>query len=196
YSIFLVVKVKALVMRRVSVRLVIAVCGLACAARAAGAPAQTVDKSQFTLFNPTPPDLMRPMNTDRPDVTESPYTVDAGHVQLELSLLEYTYDDDGASQFSQFSLVPANFKVGLLNNADIQFVFEPYLHQQTRTAGVNQFADGFGTALMRLKVNLWGNDGGDTAFGIMPFVALPTTADKDFGLTNHVEGGLILPLQA
>src|SRR6266480_3809788 len=119
-------------MRKVFIGLALAVCGLASAAAAADA----ADKSPFTLFNPTPPDLMRPMNTDRPDVTESPYTVDAGHVQLELSLLEYTYDDDGTSQFSQFSVTPANFKVGLLNNTDLQFVFEPYLHQQTRTAGV------------------------------------------------------------
>src|SRR5439155_26761996 len=124
----------------------------------------------------------------------NPYTVNAGHVQLELSLLEYTYDDDGTSQFSQFSVTPANFKVGLLNNTDLQFVFEPYLHQQIRTAGANHYADGFGTALVRLKVNLWGDDGGDTAFGIMPFVSFPTTADKDFGLTRHVEGGLIFPL--
>src|SRR5438034_3037584 len=111
-------------------RLAIGLCGLlTCATCAASALAAVTDKSQFTLFNPTPQDLMRPMNTDRPDVTESPYTVDAGHVQLELSLLEYTYDDDGTSQFSQFSVTPANFKVGLLNNTDLQFVFEPYLHQ-------------------------------------------------------------------
>src|SRR5256885_9928210 len=36
------------------------------------------NKSDFNLFNPTPPELMREFNTDRPDKTESPYTVDAG----------------------------------------------------------------------------------------------------------------------
>jgi hypothetical protein len=167
-----------------------------CAGGAIRALAATpADKSAYSLLDPTPGDLLRPMNTDRPDVTESPITVDAGHVQLELSLVEYTYDDDGSSQFSQFSVTPANLKIGLLNNADIQFVFEPYLHQQIRTAGGNHYADGFGTAEIRFKLNLWGNDGGDTAFGVMPFVAFPTTADNDFGLTHHVEGGVILPLQ-
>lgn len=48
-----------------------------------------VDKRQFTLFNPTPDKLMREMSTDRPDTTESPYTVDAGHFQFELDLAEY-----------------------------------------------------------------------------------------------------------
>ena len=35
---------------------------------------------------------MREFNTDRPDVTESPFTVDAGHWQLELSFVEYTHN--------------------------------------------------------------------------------------------------------
>ncbi|MEO8821382.1 MAG: hypothetical protein ABI267_05890 [Ginsengibacter sp.] len=40
-------------------------------------------KSGYTIFNPTPKKLMRDFETDRPDVTESAYTVDAGHFQLE-----------------------------------------------------------------------------------------------------------------
>jgi len=63
---------------------------------AAEALAQTkpADKSQYNLFDPTPPGLMREMTTDRPDVTQSPYTIDAGHLQIELSLIEYTRDDE------------------------------------------------------------------------------------------------------
>jgi hypothetical protein len=41
------------------------------------------NKSQYTLFNPTPIDLRRPYNTDRPSKTDSPYTVDAGVFQIE-----------------------------------------------------------------------------------------------------------------
>ena len=37
------------------------------------------DKSGYTLFQPVPRELMREMSTDRPDQTESAYTVDAGH---------------------------------------------------------------------------------------------------------------------
>src|SRR5437764_1052507 len=45
----------------------------------AGEEAPAADKSSYTLFNPTPLNLMRDLNPDRPDVTESPFTVDAGH---------------------------------------------------------------------------------------------------------------------
>ena len=44
----------------------------------------------------------------------------------------------------------------------------------------------------RLKINFWGNDGGPTAFGMMPFVKLPANQDN---LGNaSVEGGVIFPL--
>lgn len=46
-------------------------------------------KNQYHLFNPTPQELMREMSTDRPDKTESAYTVDAGHYQIEMSVLGY-----------------------------------------------------------------------------------------------------------
>ncbi|MEE9212565.1 MAG: hypothetical protein V3U29_07920, partial [Phycisphaeraceae bacterium] len=36
------------------------------------------DKNGYHLFNPTPRHLMRDLSADRPDVTESPITVDAG----------------------------------------------------------------------------------------------------------------------
>ena len=52
------------------------------------------DKSSHTLFNPTPDTLMREMSTDRPDASESPYTVDAGHYQMESDLIARTRDHD------------------------------------------------------------------------------------------------------
>jgi len=47
-------------------------------------------KSGYTLFNPTPPELMREMLTDRPDKTEALILVDAGHFQIEADVLNYT----------------------------------------------------------------------------------------------------------
>src|SRR5687767_2381830 len=52
------------------------------------------DKSGYHLFDPTPRALMREMSTDRPDTTESPRTVDAGHFQLEMSFVDFTREDE------------------------------------------------------------------------------------------------------
>src|SRR4051794_40660281 len=51
-----------------------------------------IDKSSYSLWNPPPRQLMREFNTDRPDLTESPFTVDAGHFQIEMDILNYSYD--------------------------------------------------------------------------------------------------------
>ncbi len=151
------------------------------------------DKSQYTLFNPTPRDLMRPMSTDRPDTTESPYTVDAGHFQLEMSFADYWSDEaSGNSPASHgLSYAPMLLKLGLLNQVDLQLGFDPYT-RETTDAGLatsSTTVEGFGDIIARLKVNLWGNDGGDTAFAIMPFIEFPT-ANGDLG-TSSVGGGLI-----
>ena len=49
-------------------------------------------KSAYRLFHPTPTADQREMSTDRPDQTESAYTVDAGHFQLEMDLVTATFD--------------------------------------------------------------------------------------------------------
>src|ERR1700733_4288067 len=76
----------------------------------------TPDKSAFTLFNPVPQDLMRELAPDRPDATESPYTVDAGHLQLEMDFANFTYNTTGIGSVHAWNIAPVNIKLGLLNN--------------------------------------------------------------------------------
>ncbi|MDB6029978.1 MAG: hypothetical protein JWM16_316 [Verrucomicrobiales bacterium] len=158
----------------------------------------SVDKGSFNLFSPTPRALMREMVTDRPDKTESPYTVDAGHFQLEMDLLSYSYDKynhlPNATVVESWAFAPINLKAGLLNNLDAQLILEPYnkVRVHERATGLVTRQQGFGDITARLKYNLWGNDEGKTALGLMPFLKLPTSHD---GLGNNsVEGGLIVPL--
>ncbi len=154
------------------------------------------DKSSFNLLNPTPKDMMREMSTDRPDKTESAYTVDAGHVQMEMSFFDYTYDHNNPSEplvrVDTWNIPPTNFKLGLLNNTDLQVVLNPYIHEKTRDDGEVEKKSGFGDIETRLKVNLWGNDGGKTALAVMPFIKIPTNTDN-LG-NDDTEGGIIIPL--
>src|SRR5438128_1706566 len=89
-----------------------------------------VDKSVFNLFNPTPAEYLRALDTDGPGSTESPYTVDAGHFQVEMTLVGYTFDResfDGVTQrFEAWSVAHMNFKIGLFNQLDAQLLLEPY----------------------------------------------------------------------
>src|SRR5271154_5532391 len=92
------------------------------------------DKAGCNLFNPVPENLMRELTPDRPDKTESPYTVDAGHYQLEMDFANYTYNDSGGTTTRAWNVAPFNIKAGLLNNVDLQFVFDNYLNAQTKNS--------------------------------------------------------------
>ncbi len=156
------------------------------------------DKSQYHLFRPTPREFLREMSTDRPDKTESPYTVDAGRFQVEVDLVSYTHDRDrsgGADTRTEgWAVAPVNFKMGLWHNVDLQTVLETYqtVRTEDRVARTTTRQSGFGDITSRVKVNLWGNDGGRTALALMPFVKFPTNQD-DLG-NDSVETGVIIPL--
>jgi hypothetical protein len=82
-------------MSQVACCLLAAPAGLATGADAQpGANLPAPDKSTFNLFNPVPSEYLREMDTDGPGATESPYTVDAGHFQVEMTLADYAYDRD------------------------------------------------------------------------------------------------------
>ena len=136
----------------------------------------------------------RELSTDRPDQTESPYTVPAGRVQVEMDVLKYTSDrhtTDGV-RTETWNIAPINVKIGLGNRVDLQVVLDNFVSVRARSNGVSERVSGFGDITTRLKINLWGNDGGPTALALMPYVKLPLSASN---LRNgDTEGGLIVPL--
>jgi hypothetical protein len=102
-------------------------------------------------------------------------TVDAGRSQIEASLFDYRRDKGGET----FTYGQINMKAGLTHNIDLQAVLD--LRSETADSSTT-----FGDLTLRLKYNLWGNDGGDTALAIMPDVIAPTRGDE-------WQGGVIIP---
>jgi hypothetical protein len=88
--------------------------------------------------------------------------------------------------------MPFNFKMGLTHDTDMQIVYGAFSHSRTSVDSVVDEEDGLGDVTLRLKHNVWGNDGGKTAFALMPFLKVPTNTLAS--LNNDVEGGLIAPL--
>ncbi len=172
------------------------------AASGALAAEPTPDKSGYHLFNPVPRELMRELSTDRPDKTESARTVDAGHFQVEADLWSYSYDAHNPAKdhtiAESLGIAPVNLKAGLRNNWDLQLIVPTYnfTRLRERKTGTRQTERGFGDLILRSKFNLWGNDTGDevgdTALALMPYVKFPT-AHGQLG-NDAFEGGLIAPL--
>jgi hypothetical protein len=161
-----------------------------------GAPltSEPMAKNYFTLLDPAPMLSLREINA----LYENPYTVDAGHAQVETFVFQYSRDQSSVQNSTTlreaWTFGPMTLKLGVLNNLDAEVVLSPvYTHisSQDKSTGEAAFLNGFGNTIPRLKLNLWGDDGGSTALAIVPFLKVPTHSP---GLGNRsLEGGLILP---
>jgi hypothetical protein len=137
----------------------------------------------YHLFNPAPKDIMREFSIDRPDVTETPVTVDAGHFQFEGDLVKWTKESGGKAARA-ISFFNGLYKFGLSHSWDIHIGLELFnIYQNPDAEKVDQ---GYGATTIRLKHNFWGNDGDSkTAFGIIPYTTFtagnPFDSDVNFG---------------
>jgi hypothetical protein len=137
------------------------------------------DKSQYNLFHVAPSDRLRPLSLDQQDGVTDPTTVDAGYVQLQGNLVDYfSYGKDyGPEHFSvdHFSWSP-RISIGVMNNVDV--FLHPFFHVTDATYSgpyynASRETSGFEMINLGAKVNLWGNDDGQTALAVAPYVTIP-----------------------
>lgn len=154
-----------------------------------------VDKSPYDLFHPVPDDALRGMDTDRPNITNTPHTIDAGHVQIETGLYDASHFHDrthgGDTVTDTLTLGHINARLGVTNRLEINATIDSYnrVKSTDNPAGQTTRFSGFGDTIIGGKLNLWGNEGGDdpwtSGFALQPQVELPT-AQSGIG-NNHVE---------
>jgi len=183
---------------------------LSVVAFAAVAADTNTDKSQYNLFHPTPGELLRPMNSEEADRIANPFTVDAGHVQIEATLIDYSYASRQGTVGPAFSYNLSQdaffwhplIKLGLLNNLD--FEVQPTYHHisatQTGTQGffpysISRTSSEFGDVSLAMKWNLWGNDGGATALALNPYISIPTQGERTVVGGVHIPFAWQLPWQ-
>ena len=170
-------------------------------APAAGALAQKsvqndtihIDKHQFNLFRPTPRKYMRPMVPDRPGITESPYSVDAGHFQYETDALRLLTRREGSTYGHDWYVNHALAKIGLSDRTDLQVGLDSYTDTRNyddADPSQTQEYHGLGDATLRLKHTLVGDDNSRWALGLIGYVTLPTGGPRGDGA---VEYGAVLP---
>jgi hypothetical protein len=159
-------------------------------AQAVDAPAKTApDKGAYTLFDPVPDTALRDFATDRPTKSNVPTTVDAGHVQIEMDLVNDTHSNAGGATTRLYTAFDPVLKLGVTNHIDIEFQFNGYTWLETAAPGARTLREsGAGDLLLRTKVNLFGNEGGP-ALALIPYVKLATAASA-IG-NGQTEGGLI-----
>jgi len=183
-------------MKKIIISGTIALCAHLALVDEQSSPASTPapDKSQYTLFNPTPIDLRRPYNTDRPSKTDSPFTIDAGVFQIESDVANWTLDYENGVRTRTWITGNSNFKLGLTNWMDLQVFPQFYVNTRTSGPGFGKPLenDGFGDSTVRLKINLLGNDGGKLVIGFVSSLKISTNTGHT---GNHVwEPGFGVPV--
>src|SRR5687768_3702391 len=135
---------------------------------------------------------LRELTTDRPDATESPFTVDRDHLQLEMDVASFTRNRLDGVRTEEWALAPFNLRYGVGTNVEAGIFIVPHLRVTEQPRGEPKTrTSGIGDTTLRIKLNFWGNDGGPTALGLMADVKLPTAADA-LG-NDHAEGALTFP---
>jgi hypothetical protein len=135
---------------------------------------------------------LRELTTDRPDTTETPFTVDRGHVQLEMDVARYSQAKRDGGRTREWELAPFNIRYGVAADVEVGIFISPYLEVTAEPRnGAKVKTEGRGDTTLRLKKNFWGNDGGKTGFGVIADVKVPTATH---GLGNdQVDAALTLP---
>lgn len=149
--------------------------------------------------SPTPTARLRPLATDRPDRTETPFTVDRGHVQAEVELFRWVYDrsegNDAVRTTEEWGPGAMLFKFGITSSLDLEAGIEPWTGRRVTTttaAGTTtSVRSGPGDLTLRAKACLWGNDSDTSALALLPFLALPDLSENPG--PDQIEGGLLVP---
>jgi hypothetical protein len=139
---------------------------------------QSIDKSDYTLFNPVPNDQLRPLSSEAYDGVSDARTLDAGYFQAEGEFINYLFNSTTPYHYSSNEyLWEPRISVGLLNNVDF-YVRPSY---EIRSYDYKGSTSEFGSVVTGVKVNLWGNDGGTTAFAVKPYLSIPTEGGDVLG---------------
>ncbi|MBK7142786.1 MAG: transporter [bacterium] len=138
------------------------------------------------------------MSTDRPDKTESPFTVDAGHLQIESDLATFSWTDIGNCHQREGVVLGMNCKIGLTDRIDLQVVIPTFTGESdwidgdTTYGGRSKFPSlrAFGSVMIRCKVNIRDNDSSGPAIALMPYCEFGI---KDQNRSDYA-AGIILPM--
>ena len=160
-----------------------------------GSPAFASEPSIYSLINPTPDAALRSFSPDRPLNSLSPFTVDPGHVQIESDLANVMQTRDHGSTTTTWQTADPELRVGLTPSFEFDLFTAGLMADRTTVDATGRLSErdvGTGAVTLQGRYNLFGNDGGNVAFALAPFIALPS-GDPHFG-NQRVIGGVVAPL--
>lgn len=124
-----------------------------------------------------------PLITDRPDATESPFTVGKGNFQIESGALFIDNSENG-TQNIETVYNTALLRYGLSSNFELRLGWD-YLNVNTKRNNQELFnATGFNPLLVGAKIEITDENGWIPQIGLLGHLRLPFTAINEFKPEN------------
>src|SRR5262249_52818790 len=115
----------------------------------------------------------RPIDPDRPDVTNGTHIVDTGLLQVEIGGL-FTRNNDASHDVG----TPVTFRFGATEWLELRLGGDGFLESRT----LDRSETGMGSLQVGAKLRLWSDPGGLPVVSILPAINVPTaSAAKGFG---------------
>ena len=143
---------------------------------------------------PASAEELRDFCGDRPGLNTPPCTVDPGHVQVEVGLVDWTLDRQPDARTDTILGGDFDVRVGLTDSLEARVGWTPYGHVRTRdrATGDVQRQSSIGDVTVGLKQNLIQPDGDGFSVALLPYATLPVGRQPvgagDWG------GGLLVPI--
>ena len=130
----------------------------------------------------------------RPSLGESGCTTEPGHVHLEMSLIDWTKDEDTSQRDDTVLIGDLQARFGLTPSTELQVAWTPYGHDRTRDklAGGIARVSGVGDVQIGIRQNLRNPDGKGLSFAVEPSVTLPVGREPIGAGTWGA--GLVIPI--
>ncbi len=135
---------------------------------------------------------LRELSPDRPHQTESTHTVDKGHIMFETDLVNNTFYNKDIPRSSTTGLFYFNLKVGFQKNMDVEIISNALSFTRYENKALPNTTSAFSDLTFRYKLNVLGNDSGNTSVAIMPFL---TTSNFFVDNPQAKTGGLLVNVE-
>ena len=131
--------------------------------------------AMFALAGPALADQpLRKLCTDRPGLGTPACTLDAGHVQLEVGLADWTLDRQPGARSDEIVGGDTLLRIGIADHAELQLGWTAFGWTRERTGNLVDHASGTGDLFVAFRRNLLHPDGSGPRVAIMPYATLPT----------------------
>lgn len=157
-------------------------------------PVTEEEKHPNNILNPPPTEKLRELISERPDITEGPITVDPGHFIFELSLATFNRGEyetiKTGEKVETMTYGATKIRTGILHDLELQLIVPGY--QEVSDGTKRKKLPGTEDLIFRTKLNIFGNDGGPLATGIIAYAGSGVLDEKAGFIPTGTEmfGGL------